>query len=504
MKTKTKSVKKNFFYNRFYQIFLLIVPIITTPYISRVLGSEKIGQYSFSYSIAYYFTLFASLGFSYYAQREIAKYKEDKEKQSTIFWEINIIRAISTLLAVVIYLGIIQIPYWQNYRTLLYILVLTIVAIGIDPSFIFQGNEDFKQITIRSFIVKALVVTGIFVFIKTRDDLWIYTLLNALNPILSALIRVPFLKKYLVRIHRKDLKPLKHLVPCLKLFIPTIAVSIYTVLDKTRIGFLVQGETTKVVNGVTEIIRIADIEEGYYEQANRISQILVTIVTALGTVRIPRNTYYFAIHKEEKVKANVYTAIKFVYFLGLPRMFGLIAVADNFGPWFFGDGYEKVPLLRKLFAPLVMLIGLSNVFGIQYLIPKGEDKKYTVSILIGAGINLVRNAVLIHFYQSAGAVLASLAAELSITIAQRFRVRKTFPPSKILAPIAKYFDAALIRFIPAYFLSEKLSSSITHTLLIVFISVVIYGGLRILFKDEFVWSFITKAKAKLNSKKKKA
>lgn len=206
MKTKTKSVKKNFFYNRFYQIFLLIVPIITTPYISRVLGSEKIGQYSFSYSIAYYFTLFASLGFSYYAQREIAKYKEDKEKQSTIFWEINIIRAISTLLAVVIYLGIIQIPYWQNYRTLLYILVLTIVAIGIDPSFIFQGNEDFKQITIRSFIVKALVVTGIFVFIKTRDDLWIYTLLNALNPILSALIRVPFLKKYLVRIHRKDLK----------------------------------------------------------------------------------------------------------------------------------------------------------------------------------------------------------------------------------------------------------------------------------------------------------
>ena len=151
-----------------------------------------------------------------------------------------------------------------------------------------------------------------------------------------------------------------------------------------------------------------------------------------------------------------------------------------------------------------MLIRLSNVFVIQYLIPKGEDKKYTVSILIGAGINLVRNAVLIHFYQSAGAVLASLAAELSITIAQRFRVRKTFPPSKILAPIAKYFDAALIRFIPAYFLSEKLSSSITHTLFIVLISVVIYGGLRILFKDEFVWSFITKAKAKLNSKKKKA
>lgn len=502
MKTKSISVKKNFFYNRFYQIFLLIVPIITTPYISRILGSEKIGQYSFSYSIAYYFTLFASLGFSYYAQREIAKYKEDKARQSSIFWEINTIRAVSTFASIVLYLGLIQIPYWSSYKPLLYILTLTIVAIGIDPSFIFQGNEDFKQIAIRNFIVKVLVVAGIFGFVKTRNDLWVYTLLNALNPVLSALIRVPFLKKYLVKIKPRDLKPLKHLVPCLKLFVPTIAVSIYTVLDKTRIGLLVQGETTKIVNGVTEVVRIADIEEGYYEQANKISQMLVTIVTALGTVRIPRNTYYFAIHEEEKVKANIYTAIKFVFFVGLPRRFGLIAIADNFSPWFFGAGYEKVPLLRKLFAPLVLLIGLSNVFGIQYLIPKGEDKKYTISILIGAGINLIRNAILIHFFQSVGAVIASLLAELSITIAQRFIVRKIFPASKILAPIAKYFDAALIRFIPAYLLSEKLSPSIGHTLIIVFLSVLIYGGLRVLFKDEFVWSVLNKRKAKIQQKKK--
>lgn len=498
---KPKSIKMNFIYNLIYQVFLIIVPVIVTPYVSRVLGADKIGQYSYSYSIVSYFTLFAGLGFSYYAQREIAKHQDSKMEQSRIFWEICIVRFFSTMIAAILFFIVASISYFNDYKFLLYILSANVLAVSIDTSFIFQGNEDFKQIAVRNFIAKLIVISCIFGFVKKSEDLWIYTLIQSLSPVLSALLMIPFLKRYLQKIKLSELKPIKHLVPCLKLFIPTIAVSVYTMLDKTMIGMIIQGETTVIENGVEVTKKISDLESGYYNQAEKIIKILITVVTALGAVMIPRNAYYFNTGETEKAKDNVIKGIKFAFLLALPLMLGVICVADNFSPWFFGAGYEKVPLLMKVFAPLILAIGLNNVFGIQYLIPSGKDAIYTISVLIGATVNLVLNTVLIYFYSSMGAAIASVCAEFSILIFQMIYLRKEISPIKTILSGWKYLLSSCVMFVPCFFMGKYLESSILNTILIVLVGVFVYGIMLLVLKDSFVLDYLHKFVSKFKKSK---
>jgi O-antigen/teichoic acid export membrane protein len=499
-KTPKKSVKKNFVYNLVYQLLVLIIPIAVTPYVSRILLSDGVGQYSFSTSIVYYFSLFAALGFGYYAQREIAKAQDDKEKQSKIFWEIVIVRLVSSLIAFCALIGLIQIPYFADYKTLLYILSLTVLAVSIDVSFVFRGNEDFKMVALIGLISKVIVVALIFIFIKVQSDLWKYTLINAISPILTAIMMWPFLKKYLVPVKISTLNPWKHLGPCLRLFVPTIAISVYTMLDKTMIGFLISGTTTVIKNGVETTVKISDLENGYYTQAEKVIKMFVTVVTALGTVMIPRNSFFFANHEEEKVKENVLQAIRFVYFLSFPLMLGVIAVANNFAPWFFGDGYEEVPLLMMVFSPIILFIGLSNVYGVQFLIPSGKDKMFTISVTTGAVVNICLNAVLIYYFKALGATIASVCAELTVTLFQMIYCRKTFKISNVLLMSWKYALASLIMFVPCYFMGVYLSSSILNTFLIVLVGVVTYGLVLLLLKDQFVISIILQIKNKFKRK----
>ena len=501
MKEK-KSVKKNFIYNLIYQVFLIIVPVVVTPYVSRVLGAAQIGQYSYSYSIVSYFVLFAALGFSFYAQREVAKYQDDKYEQSKIFWEICIVRLISTLIAFFALIGISFIPFFNDYRILLLILSLNVFATCIDTTFIFTGNEDFKQIAIRNFIAKTIVIASIFIFVKSTNDLWIYTLIQGLSPIVSSLLMIPFLKKYLVKVSYKELKPTKHFVPCIKLFIPTIAISIYTMLDKTMIGSMIQGEITVIEDGVEVVKKLSDVESGYYNQAEKIVKVLITIVSALGTVMIPRNSYFFAKGDVISAKKNVMTGLRFAYLLAFPLMFGVIAVSCNFSPWFFGDGYEKVPFLMQVFSPLILAIGLNTVFGNQYLIPSSRDNQYTISVVIGAGTNLILNAILISFYGSVGAAISTVCAEFIILFVQLFFLRKDITLLSVISSGWKYFVAGIVMFIPCYIVGLKLSSSILNTLIIVAIGIFAYGIMLLILKDEFIYSILGKLKRKKNNNEK--
>ena len=163
----------------------------------------------------------------------------------------------------------------------------------------------FKQIAIRNVIAKTIVIASIFIFVKSTNDLWIYTLIQGLSPIVSSLLMISFLKKYLVKVNIKELKPIHHLKPCLRLFVPTIAISVYTMLDKTMIGSMIQGEMTVIENGVEVVKKISDVESGYYNQAEKIVKLLITVVSALGTVMIPRNSYYFANGDLVSAKKNV-------------------------------------------------------------------------------------------------------------------------------------------------------------------------------------------------------
>ncbi len=494
---KPKSVKKNYFYNLLYQLFLLIVPLITTPYVSRVLGAEGVGKYSFSFSIITYFTIFGALGFGYYAQREIAKHQDDKHGQIVSFFEIFICRLIPIFIALAVNLIFCFTNIYKEYTNLMLIFNINIVALAFDIAFLYQGKEEFGKLVIRNFIVKLLSVISIFVFVKTKDDIAIYALINALSVIFGNLFIWITLPKYIEKIRIKELRPLRHLKGTIVLFLPTVAVSIYTILDKTLIGLLITDTYTDIVDGKEVIKRYSDLENGYYEQSEKIVKMVMTVITAIGTVMIPRNTHEYSIGNHEKVKENIFTSCTLILMLGIPLALGLVVIADNFIPWFFGDGYDKCILLMKILSPLILIIGFSNVFGLQYLIPTGKDKRFTIALIVGAITNFLLNLIFIHFWWSVGASIATIVAEATVTLIMAIMVRKEINFLKLFISAWRYYIAGIVMFFACYFVARNLESSIINTILIALIGAIIYFVILIILQDKLIINTIKKIFKKL-------
>ena len=494
-------IKKNYLFNVAYQLLLIIVPLITTPYVSRVLLPEGVGQYSFSFSIITYFTIFAALGFNTYAQRAIAKYQDDKYAQTKAFWEIIICRLASVLisLAVNIVLGLFRV--YQEYSTLMLIMNINIFAVAFDVAFYFQGNEKFGQIVVLNSIIKISGTVLIFLLVKTQSDVWVYTLINSLIVLFGYLVLWIKLPKNLVKVKFSDLRPFIHLKPTLLLFLPTIAISIYTVLDRTLIGLLITDTYTYIDETGAEIVKkYSDLENGYYEQAEKLVKLSMTIVTCIGTVMIPRNSKEFADGNIAQVKENIYSSSRFVWFLSIPMSLGLICVASNFVPWFYGDGYEKCATLISIFSALIMIIGFSNIFGLQYLIPSGQDKKYTIALVLGALINLTLNLIFIHFWWSIGATIASVIAELAVTVVMALSIRKEISIPKILGMSWKYLIAGGAMFALLFIIKNYFASSILNTVILVVIGIAVYLITLIILREKFIFGFFAKIKHKIGKK----
>lgn len=490
MKSKNTSIKKNYFYNLLYQIFVIIIPLITTPYISRVLGSDGIGQYSFCYSIASYFVLFGALGFNTYAQREVAIFQGDKNNQTLVFWEVFILRIFSVFVSAIIYFFIIQLFFGStDYYYIFLILLITVLSTIFDITFLYQGNEEFGFIVLRNAIIKLIGIASIFIFVRKSGDVWIYALCQSVILILSNLTLWTRIKKVLVKVDLSRIKPLRHLLPTLKIFIPTIAASIYTMLDRTLIGVLVTGETTNISG---EIVKIADVENGYYEQSEKIVKLILTVLTSLGVVMIPRNSNVVASGNKNEFISNIYGAFKFVSIIGFPLAFGLAAISFNFCPWFFGDGYEKVPLLIIMFCPLILIIGCSNILGVQYLLPLKKDNFCSVAIVSGAVLNLILNIILIPLFLSYGACIASISAELIVVILMFIFSRKDIKVTIILKECIKPLISATIMFLVVYFTSKLFESRIIFSLILIIEGIIIYFSLLLLLREKTLITYIKK------------
>ena len=370
-----KSITKNYIYNLVYQILTLILPLITTPYISRVLEAEKIGIYSYTYSILSYFLLFGALGVALYGQREIAYAGDDKVKRKKSFWEIQICRFFATFIASVIYF--IFFMRAGEYSIYYRIWFLELVAIGIDISWFFQGIEEFKKTVTRNTVVRIISVILIFVLVKTPEDLIKYITIYAVADLIGNLSLWLYLPKYFKGIKIKNINAFVHLPAIILLFIPQIASQIYNLLDKTMIGNMIADKA----------------EVGYYEQAQKLIRVLLTIVTSLGTVMIPRMASTFASGDNKKLFEYMRKSFKFVFFLAFPIMFGIMSISKSFVPVFFGEGYEKVVILINVMAPTILLNGMANVIGTQYLLPTKRQKEYTIAIVSGLLINFILNYI---------------------------------------------------------------------------------------------------------------
>lgn len=464
-----KSIKLNYIYNLSYQILILITPLITTPYISRVLGPNAIGLYSFTQSVTTYFILFGCIGLNLYGQRQIAYVQDDIILRSQCFFELIILRFISLPISIIIFTFTMILPNTE-YSLLFLIQIIDLLASLIDISWFYQGLENFGKITFRNFLTKLLGILLIFLFVKTESDIYIYALCYSVPLFLGNILLWIDLKKYiLINFEKINLK--KHVWPVLMMFLPQIATSVYTVLDKTMIGLLTQ----------------LNKEVGYYEQAQKIIRVVMAIVTSLGTVMLPRIASLYMKNDLIKIRYYMNNSYKFVLFTGMPIMFGLIAITPDFVPWFFGDAFLKVIPNLIIISPIVIFIGLSGITGTQYLLSLNKQKEYTLSVLIGMFVNIVLNLIFIPNFYSIGAAFSTVLAEASVTIFQLFVVRNTLDVQYVLKELVCYFFKAGIMGILVYLFSMKLSPSIISTIIEILFGGVIYVLILFITKDNIIF-----------------
>ncbi len=402
-----KSLKKNYLYTTAYQLLLILLPLITTPYVSRVLGVEGIGSYSYTYTIARYFVLAAMLGVQNYGNRSIAAVRDDKAVLERVFCEIYGLQLFCSAAAAVLYFCFIFTLLSEEYQLIALIQGLNVASAGLDISWFFFGLEEFRLTVTRNILIKLATLAGIFLFVRNASDLWIYTLLLAGGTLLSQGYLWFFIRRYVHWQFPGIPELLRHLKPELLLFIPVIAVSLYKLMDKV----MLEG-----MSGVTQV--------GLYESAEKVINIPMGLITALGTVMLPRMSHLAARGDERGSRRYLSHSLVFTSFLAAGLCFGIVGTAPELVPVYFGPDYLAcIPLLMGL-APTVCFISWANVIRTQYLIPRHLDRSYTESVVLGAFVNLILNLIFIPILQAKGAVIGTVCAEAVVCIYQTAAVRK--------------------------------------------------------------------------------
>jgi O-antigen/teichoic acid export membrane protein len=481
-----KSVKKNYIYNLIYQILTIILPLATTPYLSRVLQADGIGTVSYATSIVSYFVLFANVGIATYGQRQISYVQDSIEDRSRVFWETQVLKLITTSISLAVYIPFAIFVVNSDLTWMYLILSVQIFSVCLDSAWFFQGMEEFGKIVGRNIIFRVISIVFIFVLVRRKEDLIYYVLGVVGIEVLSAVSIWSYLPKYVKKVPFKTLKPFRDFKTVMALFIPTVAIQIYTVLDKTMIG----------------IITNDAYQNGYYEQAIKITQIALTVIGSLGTVMIPRIGYYHQKGEDKTVREWMYRSYRFVWLLSIPMCIGLFFVTGNFVPWFFGDGYDGVVPLLQILSLLLLAIGINGVTGKQYLIPTKRENTFTLTVVIGAVINFVFNLFLIYFFQAIGAAIASVLAETVIAVCQLIIVRKELSICKILRSSVKYWIAGIVMGVLLFFENRYFDPSIINTIIMITSGAIIYFVVLFALKDQFLISNVKSISGKFINKKK--
>lgn len=462
-----QSVRRNFVYNTAYQLVRVLAPLITMPYVSRVLGPSGSGLFSYTQSIAAYFVLFAILGMSKYGVRAIARTKNRAERSQT-FWNIYLSQIVVALVVNAVYLG-----YCFTQQDTLRILSLAwaayVLAEVIDVSWLFFGAEDFLPTAIVGAALQVIQVVLIFVLVKSSDDVWLYCTLIASYYFLSQAALWPFLKKFVDWAKPSWRKAKQHVLPSLKLFVPVIAISMYSYMDMIILGQLSTMEET-----------------GYYQYAYAVSTVPLSLITALGTVMLPKMSSLYAGDHREEVSRLVRLSLWAMLAAAFAFCWGIVGVAQEFVPVYLGGDYlPAIPTMIAL-AVLLPVISSSNVLGVQYLLPTMRDGYYTISLVVGAVINLLISIPLVGRYGALGSAVGTICAEVAVVVIQAILVRKELPILQLILDSIPHcvngaIMAAALRFVVAPMLTGILGISLAELLFELLIGALIYVCLEIVF-----------------------
>lgn len=491
-KPKSPSLKKNILLNYIYQFLILVLPLITTPYLSRVLlvngVGSKIGISSYTNSLVNIFIIFAALGTISYGTREIARKRDNKQEYSKLFFEIELLSVFASLITLLFWC--VFATFYVEYRFYLYILSLNILATCFDISWLYAGLERYQYTVSINALFKIISTVLIFLLVNNPDHLWIYILISSSSLLLGNLSMWLFLP-VVVKKEKVDFSNIKyHLKNSLKYFIPTIATTIYTILDKTLIGVLIPGFADEAKE-----IKISEIENGYYEQATKIITIVKTVCFfAINNVMYSRASSLYEKKDFDKIKVYLNKTLNLTLNLSIGSMFGLILVSSLFIPLYFGNGYEKSIIIIYILSIIVPIICISNTLGSIYYVPFGKRKQSSYYLMIGSAINLVLNIPLIIFLKSYGAAIASVIAELIIMIIYVKKSDNYLSFKKLFFILWKKVLAGLIMFGAVYgvkyllldYLNTTLFLQLTKLIILFFSGVMIYELMLLILKDQSI------------------
>lgn len=414
------STRKNTLYNMAYRLFSMLLPLVTAPWLSRAVGAEGVGLYGYAWAISYTFCLVGMLGLENYGPRAIAQVKDDPAALNRTFsaiWRMQLLVAGVTLL---IWCGYVAFVAGAE-RQISFHLTLMSVSCLVNVDWCLMGLDQFKPIALRNTVVKLLGAAAVFLFVRTPEDLWVYAFVWSLSTFLGCLSCLLSLRGrvHAVRVPWKE--ALAHLKPCAILSISVIAVSVYRQMDKVMIGALADMAQT-----------------GLYENAEKIILCLSGFISAIGTVMLPKISHMTAQGRMDDVRRHMDASMELVMCMVCALAFGLASVAMEFAPLFYGAEFTDSGTLMILLSVTLLTIGFANVIRTQWVLPQQRDAIFIKSVLTGAGVNVVLNAVLIPLMGARGAAIATIAAELSVPLVQYAILRRELPYGRYLRYVLTY------------------------------------------------------------------
>ena len=462
------KVIRNYLYNVGYQVLAIIVPLITSAYVARVLRPEGVGANAFTNSVIQYFILFASMGIGYYGNRQIAYVRGNQQKMAKTFWEIQIVKTIMTLIAFIAFE--VFMIFYTKQPEYMWAQSINLVAIAFDISWFYEGIEDFKVTVLKNSFVKIVSMIAIFIFIKGSNDVTLYIAVLAISTLLGNLTLWPNIRRDSPKVNFKSLNPWPHFFPMIELFVPQIAIQVYVQLNRTMLGVMVD-----------------ETAAGFYQYSDNLIKMTLALVTATGTVMLPHVANAFSQGNMNKVNKMLYKSFDFISAMAYPMMFGLAAISLTLAPKYYGPGYGPVGQAMFIESVVILMIGWSNVLGVQYLLPIHKQKEFTISVTLGAIVNVILNIPLIKMWGLNGAMIATSIAEFSVTLYQLFIVKRSLSLKDLFRGSWKYFISGLIMFTVVFWMNRNLKDSWLMMGLEVIVGVVIYGILVLILKAPIVY-----------------
>ena len=480
---KQKSMASNFVFNLLYNAMNLLFPLITIPYVSRILLAEGNGRVSYAQNIVTYFLIFAQLGIPKYGIREIAKARDQKEELSKLFYEILTINAVSTTIALIAYYGmIVGFRLFPERTELFAVAGMTIAFNYVNCDWLYVGLEEYRYVTLRSFVVKFVSLILILLFVRNEGDTIQYALIYCVGVGGNNLFNVIHARKY-VQKPRVRLQLKKHLSPIFILLSTNIAVELYTQLDTTMTG---------AICGETYV--------GYYTNTVKLTRLVVTMITTVGAILLPRLSYYYKNGEQEVFQQYISKALKIILFFSVPAMIGIFAFSDPVVLIVLGQDFAPSSMTLRILSLLIPILAVGNLFGSQILMITGQEGQLMRSVMIGAIVNIIMNSMLIPVFQQNGAAMGSVIAEFTVMI-----VQIAFAKRYVNCTIEKRYVASLLGAnafvaIACSLLVMNVSFRLVTILLVCTCIAITYLGIGFLLKNEAAIYLLTRVKIIITSK----